>query len=93
MELLMDMEKVLSVAKVDLVLMRRTSVFSPLNLRKLSENHEVGIVLLCHLGNVLKPRSLIQTFVVQNAWFLIKKIQMFFNTYRISSPASVIALA
>ena len=42
MELLMDIEKVLSVAKVDLVPMRRTSVLSLLNLRKLSENHPVS---------------------------------------------------
>ena len=41
MELLMDMEKVLSVAKVDLVQMRRTSVFSTLSLRKLSESHDL----------------------------------------------------
>ena len=41
MELLMDMKKVLSVAKVDLVPMRRTSVFSPLSLRKLSESHDL----------------------------------------------------
>ena len=41
MELLMDMEKVLSVAKVDLVPMRKTSVLSPLSLRKLSESHDL----------------------------------------------------
>ena len=41
MELLMDMEKVLSVAKVDLVPMRRTSVFSQLSLRKFSESHDL----------------------------------------------------
>lgn len=40
-ELSMDMEKVLSVARVDLVPMRRTSVFSPLSLRKFSESHDL----------------------------------------------------
>ena len=41
MELLMDMEKVLSVAKVDLVSIRKTSILSLLSLRKLSENHDI----------------------------------------------------
>ena len=41
MEFLMDMEKVMSVAKVDLVPVRRTSVLSPLSLRKLSETHDL----------------------------------------------------
>lgn len=41
MELLMDMEKVLSIAKVDLVPMRMTSVLSLLSLKKLSENHDL----------------------------------------------------
>ena len=36
----MDVENVLSVAKVDFVTMRRTSVWSLLSLRKLSENHD-----------------------------------------------------
>lgn len=55
MELLKDMEKVLSVAKVDLLPMRRTSVLSLLSLRKLSESHDLIDIMMMSL---ITPRCL-----------------------------------
>ena len=42
MEWLMDMDELLSAAKVDLAPIRRISVLSLLSLRKLSENHDLS---------------------------------------------------